>query len=249
MKKLINRIVCWFYPELRRELVMIKPSKPTKLDKYREYAENIVIESGIDLENVLVHNHGNWGKAGARAYKFDNYCATFETGGHEVFRAPLPLPENPYILVPEIKDSWTFQCWIHEIGHYNHEHYKQPEKPKYIKEYEAEKYCMDKCKESGIVDSIDMIYIKYNCVAYLHTHIDKAIEKGDIKYKEDIPQEMYDFIYKCDYMKEEMEKKNLPSKEELNKELELMRRRPKLTNHILDTANEEMHRKFDRYYR
>jgi hypothetical protein len=226
MKKLIKRLFGWIYPELRAELGLIKKPKKTKIDKWKEYAENLVIESGIDLENVLIHNYGNWGVCGRKAYWYNDkreLCFSYDDDVLGELKIPLPLPDNPYIAVPEIKCYWTFRAWIHEVGHYIHRHFNHRDKPTYLKEFEAEVYCLKMCKDSGLCDAYDMIDIKYSCVAYLHTHIDKAIANGDIKYKECIPQEMYDFIYKCDYMKEEMEKKNLPSKEELNKELELIK--------------------------
>lgn len=227
MKRLIKRLFGWIYPELRQELGLVKKPKKSKIDKWKEYAENLVIESGIDLENVLVHDLGNWGQCGRKAYFYNNrreLCFTYEDDELGELMIPLPLPDKPYVIVPEIKCNWTFRAWIHEIGHYINGHYTNLHKPKFIKEFEAETYCMKKAKESGLCDAYDMIDIKYSCVGYLHRHIDLAIKKGEIKWKEDIPQEMYDFIYRCDYMKEEVEKYNLHSKEELQVELELIKK-------------------------
>jgi hypothetical protein len=190
-----------------------------KIEKWKEYAEKLVIESGIDLENVLVHNLGRWGLAGSRAYSINNFCVMYSSREHGELKFPLPSPDKPFIIVPEIVDSWTFRAWVHEIGHYVNGHYDEVKKKRFIQEYEAEKFCFDKCSESGVVDSYDLIDIKYSAIAYLDSHIDKAIELKDIRYIEDIPQEVLDFLYMADCMKEEIEKKNLPSSEQLSREI------------------------------
>lgn len=195
----------------------IAPPVPTKTEKWQAYAESLVIESGIDLENVLVHNHGGWGLAGAKAYKFENYCVTFESRDLGKLKFPLPLPDKPYIMVPEITGWWSFSAWIHEIGHYTHKHYEDVKKPKFMKEYEAEKFCLDKVKESGLVDSYDFIDFKYSSIGYLDSYIDKAIKDGTIKCYADIPEEVVKFLHQCNYMKDELINKFIKMREEYEK--------------------------------
>lgn len=206
----IKKILLYFiFPEGRKSTKRRDKKNKSKIENWQEYAEKIVIESGIDLDNVLVHNHGRWGLCGPKAYGFENYCVTYDSHEFGNFKYPLPLRNKPYILVPEITGWWSFRAWIHEIGHYTHKHYNDLVKPRFIKEYEAEKFCMDKCKECKDVDDYDMIYIKYSAVGYLDSHIDRAIQDGDIKFKTDIPQEVLDFLFQCDYMREEIDKKFL----------------------------------------
>jgi len=191
--KFIRFIFFLFAPELKEGLAYDK----AKLEKWKEYAENLVISTNIQLENVIVHNYGPWGLAGRRS--FYNYT-THESGGTE-FKIPIPIKGEPYIIVPEIIGSWEFHAWIHEIGHYVHKHYESS-KPMYVKEYEAEKYSLDTIKKSGIVNAWDFLDIKFSAIGYLDSHIDKAIVKGEINRMEDIPNEIVDFLYQAESMKE-----------------------------------------------
>jgi hypothetical protein len=210
MRWLIKRILAWIWPELRSELGVIKLLKPIQIDKWREYAENLAIEVGLDPENILVHNYGRIGACGKKIYTTHSILFP-KYWGSEV-KIPIPILGKPYIIVPEIIDWWTFMVWIHEIGHFVNGHYDDRIKPLFIQEFEAEKYCYDKCKESGLLNDTQMIDVKFSCVSYLSSHVLRAIEFGEIKYKEDIPQEVYDFLFMCNYMREEISNKNLPSK-------------------------------------
>lgn len=204
----IKKILLYFiFPEGRKPTKRRDKKNKSKIENWQEYAEKLVIESGIDLDNVLVHNHGRWGLCGQKAYEFRNYCVTYESKDLGLLKFPLPLSDRPYIMVPEITDWWSFSVWIHEIGHYTHKHYEDSTKPKFIKEYEAEKFCLDKVKECGLVSDYEFIDFKYSSVGYLDSFIDKAIVGGDIKKIEDIPKEIVDFLYQCDYMKMELPNK------------------------------------------
>jgi hypothetical protein len=139
----------------------------------------------------------------------------------------IPILKEPFIIVPEIRDWWDYHAWVHEVAHYKHKHYES-NKPTFVKEYEAEMFTYLWCKKAKCVDSYDMISIRYECVGYLDSHIDKAIAAGVIKYQEDIPDEVYEFLYKCDYMKDVIIDKKLPLKDDVLK---------------------QKHKKFDRYYR
>ena len=218
LKGMLRDVIFWMFPKL-------KESRKTILEKYQEYAEKIVIESGINLENVLVHNYGQWGLAGKTWLSTRAYTIR-ETEEFGIIKIPIPNPEEPYIVVPEITGWWEFSAWIHEVGHYTNKHYCDMHKKSFIKEYEAEKFCLEKVKECGFVDDYDFIDFKYSSVEYLESHIDKAIVKGEIKYMEDIPEEVVTFLYQCNYMKEA-----LPDK-------------------FVEIVNESIqkHRKFDRYY-
>jgi len=224
----IKKILFYFFsPEDRKPTKRSEKKKKSKIEKWQEYAEKLVIESGIDLDNVLVHSHGGWGLCGPKAYQFENYHVTYKSEELGNLKFPLPLPDKPYIAVPEITGWWEFRAWVHEIGHYTHKHYDDRDKPRFMKEYEAEKFCLEKCKESGVVGDYDMIDIKFSAVGYLDSHIDKAIEKGNIKCYADIPEEVIEFLHQCEYMKNELKRKFLAIEEKYF----------------------ESQKKFDRYYR
>ncbi len=219
MKKLIKNILLFISPSLKKAVFYEK----TKLEKWQEYAEKLLIESGIDLENVLVHNYGKFGLEGKRMWS--NYTTQNHNGMD--FRFDIPKPELPYIIVPEITGWWEFHAWIHEIGHYKFNHHSELIKPTYIQEYEAEKFSLDTAKESGLVDDFDFIDMKFSAVSYLDSHIDKAIDKGEINYIEDIPEEVIKFLYQIDCMKDIVKEKFVEKeKKEIVKQ-----------------------KKFDRYYR
>ena len=208
MRKLIKKILVFlFFPELKKK----KPAPPTTIEKWQEYAEKLLIDSGIELENVLVHNYGQFGLAGKT---FTNY--TFHECDGINIKFKIPHPELPYIVVPEITGWWELRAWIHEIGHYVNKHYASS-KPTYIKEYEAEKYSLDKANESGVVSGSNLIDMKFSAVSYLETHIDKAITTGEIKSLEDISDEIIQFIYQCNYMREVMKDKFIKLDEEIIK--------------------------------
>ena len=218
MNKWLRKILLYFF--LPNERKSRKELEKTKLDKWQEYAEQLVIESGIDLENVLVHSHGEWGLCGPKAYQFENYHVTYKSEQLGNLKFPLPLTDKPYIMVPEITGWWEFRAWLHEVGHYTHKHYDDLDKPRFIKEYEAEKFCLDKAKESGIVDSLDFIDFKYSAVGYLDSHIDRAIKEGAIKCYADIPEEVVKFLHQCNYMKDELINKFIKMRDEYEKSQE-----------------------------
>jgi hypothetical protein len=213
--KWIKATILRLFPKLR---------KKTKVEMWQENAEQLVIASGINLENVLVHNYGLWGKCGIRNY-WD--CVEHKDANYGDIKITIPHLKEPFIIVPEIKGWWSYHAWIHEIAHYKMKHYDST-KPTFITEYEAEKVTYDWCEKADCVDPYDLISIKYEVVGYLDHHIKKAIESGVIKYKESIPDEVYEFLYMCDYMKEVMEERKLPLKDDVLK---------------------ERHKRFDRYYR
>lgn len=199
----IKKVILFLFPSLKA----IIPPSPTKIEKLQKFAEQLVIESGIDLENVLVHNHGSWGQCGPRAYEFEDYCVTYNSDELGNLKFHLPLTDKPYIIVPEITGCWEFRAWLHEIGHYVYKHYDDKSKPRFMREYEAEKFCMDKCRECRDINSYDMIDIKYSAVGYLDSHIDRAIKEMSIKCYSDIPEEVVEFLHQCEYMKEELKNK------------------------------------------
>ena len=215
MRKLIKKILIFlFFPELKKK----KPVPPTTIEKWQEYAEKLLIDSGIELENVLVHNYGQFGLAGKT---FTNY--TFHECDGINLKFKIPHPELPYIVVPEITGWWEMHAWLHEIGHYVNKHYASS-KPTYIKEYEAEKYSLDKAKESGVVNEINLIDIKYSAVEYLYSHIEKAIDTGEIISIDNIPDEILKFIYQCECMKKIISDKFYKiSKEDIKKQKEFDR--------------------------
>lgn len=201
----------------------LRTSKEIKINKWKAYAEELVIQSGICLENVLIHPYGQWGLAGRRL--FTNYTYKHYEGND--YKILIPKQGLPFIVVPEIKGWWEFYAWLHEIGHYVHKHYEQDDKKTYYKEYEAEKYALEKAKESGVVNEWDFIDMKFSAVSYLSSHIDTAIVDGDIKNIEDIPDEVLQFFYQVKCMKEILNDKFV----------------------VLENESIKKHRNWDRYYR
>lgn len=199
MIKLIKKILKIIF------FIWLKEKLPTqtKIDKWKEYAEKLLIDSGIELENVLVHNYGKFGLQGL--FKYSNHTSKDFKG--TTYKFKIPNPELPYIIVPEISGLWEFHAWIHEIGHYNLKHCSEFIKPLYVQEYEAEKFSLDKAKESGVVSGLELIDMKYDALCYVESYIDKAIEKNIIKSLEDINKDVLDFMCQSDCYKKDIEGK------------------------------------------
>ena len=145
-----------------------------KIDYWKGFAEALVIRYDISLENVMIHNFGMFGFAGRGHDTFEEdgspigyTCYVDDYGNKFLFK--VERYNKPYIVVPEIKCWWTFRAWIHEIGHFTNGHYRS-NKDTYIKEYEAEKYCLKMIKKCK-VDDEDFVKIKNSAYKYLSEHI------------------------------------------------------------------------------
>lgn len=174
----------WKHYWFRKKAKPLKDPKTT-LECLQQYAEKVVIDSGINLENVLVHDLGQFGFAG-RSYTYD----TFTTYQDIRYDFKMPLAQKPYIVVPEITGWWEFRAWLHEVGHYKNKHYCELIKPTYIQEYEAEKYCLDMAILCPHVTVEIYLNIKQSAVTYLGSHIETAINDGIIKTFDDIPKDV-----------------------------------------------------------
>lgn len=137
-----------------------KKNKPTQLELYRQFGEEVLLDCGIPLENFFVkpHYESTSGICFTRN-KFDpnKYPLLSKDAAYKHYfndekytTKDLTQPYNysnkfnkdeVYIIVPEIVDQYTLYVWLHEIGHYIQHHYEGYEqKPSFVKEYEAENY-------------------------------------------------------------------------------------------------------------
>jgi len=116
--------------------------EPTQLELYRQFGEEVLIDCGIDLRNVLIKP----------AYDNDdgvifNYSSSNQ---YKVAYTTKDLKKQPYnysntlfygetyMILPEIVDLYTLCVWIHETGHYMM--HINDTRPDFVKEYEAEMY-------------------------------------------------------------------------------------------------------------
>jgi hypothetical protein len=200
MIKLLKRILLWS-PKKKVSVKNLTPKKvePTKLEQYQKFAEELLFTTDLDLENVLVHDLGKFGQAGR------TYHDHIRVGYNDEFKVKIPHPDKPYIIVPEIKCWWTFRAWIHEIGHHMNKHYCT-RKPKYIKEYEAEVYCVENVANCEAVTINDSVEIRFSAVSYLYSYVISAFENGELNYFGEIDNDIIEFLYYTNWAKDELER-------------------------------------------
>lgn len=180
-----------------------KITKPkTTVECLQQYAEKVVLDSNLNLENVLVHNEGQFGLAG-RSYS--TMTDTMNDGIKYDFETTHAF--TPYIIVPEITGWWEFRAWLHEVGHHKNKHYREVIKPIYIQEYEAEIYCIKMAKYCPYVDEIMLKKIIDSAKCYLFSHMETAVEDGVITKYNKIPKKVRKFIEENTDAKEILHKK------------------------------------------
>ncbi|CAG7579701.1 MAG: hypothetical protein SLAVMIC_00029 [uncultured marine phage] len=180
-----------------------------KLNKLREYAENLMVKCGIDLENVMVHNNGLFGQQGV-----DDKINVTCNGDRETIK--ISKPHIPYIIVPEVKDLWTFRAWIHEIGHYVCEHYlKHDSMFVYEMELEAEQFCVEFSKKCPYLSYSDLFFIRMSACDYLETHVVKyahsrKLTSAGVLVGSSIDNKVREFLpkYRIDRLEKEIKKIN-----------------------------------------
>jgi len=197
MKKLLKKLLQVILG-IPTTIEAISIAKESKLEAYKKFAEELLLTTDLNLENVLVHDLGMFGQAG-KTYMNHTTC-----GGEDEYKINIPHPDKPYIIVPEIKCWWTFRAWIHEIGHHTNKHYSYSGVT-YIKEYEAEKFTLEQIEKCDAVDWSDNWDIKFSARCYLYFHILSAVEKGEIETLDDISTKIVEFMSKSKSLKEGLE--------------------------------------------
>ena len=199
--KLIKKILRFFLLKTV-EKVIEKQEKKTKskITLCAEWVEELLLSTDIELENVFVHNLGDWGLCGESTY--GQTFKKLNDGTERWFN--IPHKDKAYIFVPEITTTWTVHAWIHEIGHYVLGHYKDKNKPVYIKEYEAEQYSIEKAKECPNINSMMMIDVEVDARWYVWGHVIKAIKKGEIT-KNTIDEKVKEYILESEYITKEFD--------------------------------------------
>lgn len=162
-----------------------------KMEKmYKEFAMNLALQH-VHPENIVVHSDGGFGQAGIVGTILQSPMRNTITykGSNGGWVYGLPKPELPYTLMPEIDSSkdahidqtWAFQAWLHEVGHIVNKHHDQPKRAVYLRELEAEQYCMEQVKEFGHSKySWAYVYMLDNAREYLYSHCIKAANQGYI---------------------------------------------------------------------
>jgi len=167
---------------------------PRLIDKWQAYAEDIILnETKLYPENVLVHDYGKFGLAGKTWTTHTTY--TRKSTGDE-YKFDIPLPEVAYIIVPEIRDWWTFRAWLHEIGHNVLGHHTRAKSslPTYMLEYEAEIYCLGKAQLCPSLDDYRYKLMTWSAMAYLLSHVEDEAEEGKLRGIYQLPKKVRDFL-------------------------------------------------------
>lgn len=161
------------------------------LEQIKIYCEELLIDSGIPLENVFVHNFNRNGQC--TRY---NYSSKFE---FENFKTSNIIQKNQYYLVlPEIKDYYTASVWIHEIAHYIFKHLDD-KRPLFIHEYEAETYSEKMLNKLEIdysfshkislesskrIHQLELDIVQTHRLYYVHSYVKKSDLNKNILFKE-----------------------------------------------------------------
>jgi len=176
---LIKKILRFFLLKPITKLVKVQTQKEekkvkSKIELCKVWVEELLLSTDMELENVFVHNLGNWGVCGKSPFGYTKKTTT--DGVTRKFM--IPKTDKAYIFVPEIVDTWTIHAWLHEIGHYVLGHCDDSDKPIYIKEYEAEKYSIDKGKECPHINDFMMVDIEVDARWYVFSCLINDIKKG-----------------------------------------------------------------------
>ena len=120
-----------------------KVKEPTQLELYRQFGEEVLIDCGIDLRNVLIKpSYDNRNGILIKYSTTNEYNVAFTT--KDIKSQPYNYSNTlfygeTYMILPEIIDLYTLCVWLHEIGHYMQNHIND-KRPTFIQEYEAEMY-------------------------------------------------------------------------------------------------------------
>jgi len=213
--KLIKKILRFFLLDIVEKQIQKQENKTkSKLELCEKWVEELLLSTDIELENVYVHKLGNWGLCGKSSY--GQTFKKLNDGTEKWF--DIIHSDKAYIFVPEIKDTWTVHAWIHEIGHYQLGHYKDKNKPTYIKEYEAEQYSIEKATECPHIDDFMMVDVEVGARWYVWSHVLKAIKKGEIN-KDTIEPYIKEYLLKSPYIAKEFESECAMSEHEFNKKV------------------------------
>lgn len=212
MKKLIKKILKLFLLKSVEKIIEIQDKKvKSKIELASEWLEELLLSTDIELENVFVHNLGNWGVCGKNPYGYT--LKTLNDGTQRKFK--IPHSDKAYMFLPEIKDVWTIHAWIHEIGHYMLKHSEQRDKPTYIKEYEAEQFSIDNAKKCPHINNMMMIEIEVDARWYVFNCLLNDIKNGKTT-KNTMDETVKSYLLESKYIAEEFDTKCAMAEYEYN---------------------------------
>lgn len=200
---LIKKILRFFLLKfVMKQIEKEEKKTKSKVELCKVWVEELLLSTNIDLENVFVHNLGNWGLCGKSSFGY-----TKKTTSDGVTRKfMIPKTDKPYLFVPEILDTWTVHAWIHEIGHYVLGHYDDVIKPVYVKEYEAEQYSIEKAKECPHITDSMMIDIEVDARWYVFSCLINDIKRGKTT-KSTMDENIKQYLLSSKYIAEEFDDK------------------------------------------
>lgn len=212
MKNIIKKLLKLFF---KKNIIFNIPNNCIVGNEYEELikiAEEYLIDSGINLNNVYIHNENSNGvcmynpfkhnkKTTANILNNDTIKFDINSNGHVLI-----LPELHIKPVNSLDFFFRLSVWFHEIAHYIFKHNTDYVKDISIIEYEACKYSEEIMKRLPIIDKSAFFL---NCENILnHTknirniHLDyvisqnKSYVKGFInnKNKMFLPNDVLDYI-------------------------------------------------------
>lgn len=159
MKNIIKKLLKFLF---KKESVIVNiPDNCIIGNEYEELikiAEEYLIDSGIDLNHVYIHNENS---DGVCIYNFFKYNKKITVGILNNDTIKFDINSNKHILIlPELHktpvNSFDFffrlSVWFHEIAHYIFKHNTDYVKDISIIEYEACKYSEEIMKRLPIID-------------------------------------------------------------------------------------------------
>lgn len=173
----------------------------SKLELLKEYVESFIVDSGIDLENVYVHNE-NITTSSRGFCLFAN--SDHQLTGHCGMKHIHAKANEFFLMIPEVTNYETAYVCIHEVAHFVYKHAFET-KASFMKEYEADLYAykmLDKFYDNVLVhnyENYELDFLKriHQCdmnIVQIHTsyNITHYINERNVN---EVPQELIDFMY------------------------------------------------------
>jgi len=156
-----------------KRIGLLKKKSKTQLELYQDFFLEVLLDSGINLENVLI-KPSYLDKNGSCL--IINSKLDYKTKIKKQLFTNQINTNQIYLILPEIVDLTTLWVCVHEIGHYVLNHLTD-DRPDYIHEYEAENYANTIIKlcplETGVYE-YENIYFKNIHNIYITTNINRA---------------------------------------------------------------------------